>query len=72
MVHVARPNCQNLDNWGRCRVHTVSRWIRWLLPKGRPPCVFLTVHEQQDGRLACAEQLEYPRPSTPAPMQRKK
>jgi hypothetical protein len=70
----ARTNCQHLDNWDRCRVHTVPWWIRWLMPKGRPPCVFHSMaarRELQDGRVECRDQLGLPRPAPPAPMPRK-
>lgn len=50
--------CAHMDNFGRCRVHTAPRWIRWLLPKGRPPCIFRSFTPQpQDGALECPDQL---------------
>lgn len=58
----------HLDNWRRCRVHTLPRWIRWLHPKGRPPCVYEYDYTPQDGEVICAEQEPYPMP--PPPMAR--
>jgi hypothetical protein len=59
-------NCQHLDNYRRCRVHRAPAPLRWLMPKGRPLCVF-EMPEPQDGKITCAEQVEHPRPTTPAP-----
>jgi hypothetical protein len=70
MGYRAAANCQHLDNWRRCRVHTASPLIRWLMPGGRPPCVF-DMEEPQDGRIVCEEQAPYPRPAGPPPMPRK-
>lgn len=61
------PNCQHADNWGRCRVHTLPRWIRWAAPKGRPKCILLTEDLPQDGAVTCPDKLPYPRPAPPAP-----
>lgn len=66
------PSCQHRDNYDRCRVHSAPWIVRWLMPKGRPLCVFAYRIEPQDGEIKCAEQLPYPRPATPAPMPRKK
>ncbi len=67
MLMIYRPaaNCQHLDNWRRCRVHTAPWWIRWLYPKGRPPCVFDQMADQ-DGEITCAEQKPFPRPAPPS------
>lgn len=73
MVWTGRTNCQHLDNYRRCRVHTAPVWIRWLLPKGRPPCVYHAYgDEPQDGEVTCPDQMPYPRPDPPAPMPRKR
>jgi hypothetical protein len=66
-VYFCRPNCQHLDNWRRCKVHMAPWWIRWLLPKGRPPCVLdqQRVFRLQDEEFGCADQRPYPRPAPP-------
>jgi hypothetical protein len=70
MVKRAAADCQHLDNYRRCRVHKAPWLVRWLLPKGRPLCVFEL--DEQDP-VICNEQLPHPRPRPPgpAPMPRK-
>jgi hypothetical protein len=68
----ARTSCQHLDNFNRCRIHMAPRWIRWLMPKGRLPCIFHSwVPEPQDGGIICPDQIAFPRPAPPAPISRK-
>lgn len=67
MVYFMRPNCEHLDNWRRCRIHTAPWWIRWFYPQGRPPCL---LDQQQhlllpDEEPGCPDQLPYPRPPAP-------
>lgn len=65
MIYIGRTNCQHLDNWRHCRVHTLPWWVRWIAPKGRPACVFEVGYNPQDGVVTCPDQLPYPRPPPP-------
>lgn len=69
MVYRPMINCIHRDNWNRCKVHVAPWWLRWLLPKGRPACVFSMPYTPQDGKVECAEQEEYHGhyPRSPAP-----
>jgi len=71
MVHFGRQNCEHYDNWRRCRVHTLPWWVRWLHPKGRPPCVLDMQRDfpAQDGDEGCPDQKPLPRPPRPLPSQ---
>lgn len=67
MVYFARPNCQHLDNWRRCRIHTLPWWVRWLAPLGRPTCVldqqrYMPAQDEEEG---CPDQKPFPRPDPP-------
>ena len=64
MTFRGRPNCQNLDNYRRCRVHLLPWWLRWLAPSGRETCI-LDGPIPQDGKLECPDQVEWPRPAPP-------
>lgn len=64
--HLGRPNCVHLDNFRRCRVHTMPAWIRWFIPKVRPACI-LDGQLPQDGELTCPDQKPRPRPAPPSP-----
>jgi hypothetical protein len=56
MVYRPLIQCIHRDNFNRCRVHKAPWWARWLLPKGRPLCVFAVDARPQDGEVTCAEQ----------------
>lgn len=67
MVYFCKQNCQHLDNWNRCKVHTLPWWIRWFHPQGRPPCI-LDLQRNfmfQDETPGCPDQKPYPRPAPP-------
>lgn len=70
MGYRAHADCIHIDNWRRCKVHQVHWLVRWMLPKGRPPCVFEYDFTPQDGDVVCAEQVHTGRgrPPGPAPM----
>jgi hypothetical protein len=67
MAYFGRQNCQHLDNWNHCKVHAMPWWIRWLHPKGRPPCILDLQRDflLQDEVPGCPDQKPYPRPSAP-------
>src|SRR5688572_14308751 len=70
VVYFVRPNCKNLDNWRRCRVHKLQWWSAWLHPKGRPPCVIdvQRMNPSQDGDDGCPDQVPFARPGPPPPV----
>lgn len=69
MVWSPRVNCKHIDNFRRCKIHTAHWLVRWMMPKGRPPCIleeakFVTL---QDGELTCPDFDPYPMPRPPGP-----
>ena len=65
MVSIPKPNCQHLDNYRQCRVHSAPRWLSWLFPNMRPACILDRGFPPRDGKLTCPDQEPCPRPAPP-------
>lgn len=57
-------NCQHIDGNYRCRVHQAPRLIRWMMPKGRPVCIYVAATLAEEPAV-CEDQVRYVKPPIP-------